>query len=286
MEWLATAADAVLTPALKILLILVLAVLVRALTHKLIDRVTGATARGLLPTRWIPWAERLDANVMGATSVARRRERMDSLGSLLKSVSSFVIVVVTLILVLAELGINVAPILASAGIAGIAIGFGAQNLVRDFLAGITLILEDQFGVGDTVDLGSASGVVLAVSLRTTTLRGADGTIWYVRNGEITRVGNISQGEPIVDVDIPLPLGVDTKRAAEVILTAATQVADSAEFKDDVLSQPVLKGSPAMSFDNASIRVSASVRTGRQAEFARAVRIAVKEALDADHLLPS
>ena len=114
-------------------------------------------------------------------------------------------------LILAELGIDIAPLLASAGIAGVALAFGAQNLVRDFLAGIFMTLEDQYGVGDTVDLGSATGTVVAVSLRTTTVRAGDGTIWHVRNGEVLRVGNSSQGEAVVSIDLPLPYDADSAR---------------------------------------------------------------------------
>jgi small conductance mechanosensitive channel len=217
--------------------------------------------------------------MLGTGSVARRRERAESIASLLKSVSGFVIVVVTFILVLAELGINVAPLLASAGIAGIAIGFGAQNLVKDFLAGIAMILEDQCGVGDNVDLGTVSGTVLATGLRTTTLRSTDGTVWYVRNGEIVRVGNTSQSESVVDVDVPLKIGVNTERAGELVLEAARRVAERDEFADAIVDEPKLAGVSALTFDAATVRVSATVRAGTQAAFGRAVRMEAKRSLD-------
>ena len=121
---------------------------------------------------------------------------------------------------------DVAPLLASAGIVGVALAFGAQNLIKDFLAGIFMTLEDQYGVGDTVDLGSASGTVTTVGLRTTTLRAGDGTVWHVRNGEVLRVGNASQGEAVVTIDIPLPYDADTARAGAVALAAAESVAAS------------------------------------------------------------
>jgi Mechanosensitive ion channel len=115
------------------------------------------------------------------------------MASLLKSITSCVIVSVLLFMVIAELGYDIGPLIASAGIIGVALGFGAQSLVRDFLSGIFMILEDQYGVGDIVDLGPALGTVEAVGLRVTRLSGDDGTIWYVRNGEVLRVGNRSQG---------------------------------------------------------------------------------------------
>ena len=114
----------------------------------------------------------------------RGAQRALAIGSLLKSVRSFLIFGIAAVLILEEFGIDVAPLLASAGIAGVALAFGAQNLIRDFLAGIFMTLEDQYGVGDVVDLGSATGTVITVGLRTTSLRAGDGTIWHVRNGEV------------------------------------------------------------------------------------------------------
>ena len=284
VDWIASAADAVINPALRILLIVVVALILRALVHRSVDRLTRITARGMVPSSWMPWRDRIESTVLGAGSVNRRRERAESIGSLLKSISSFAIVVVGFILVLSELGINVAPLLASAGIAGIAIGFGAQNLVRDFLAGIAMILEDQCGVGDSVDLGPASGTVLAVSLRTTTVRGPDGTVWYVRNGEIQRVGNTSQGEAVVDLDVPLPLGVDSQRAGDLAVDAARKVAASEDFAALVLTEPVLQGISTLSHDSAALRITSTVRAGSQARYGRAVRMAIKAALDDSDLM--
>src|SRR3712207_5232276 len=116
-----------------------------------------------------------------------------AISSVLRSFSSFVVLGIGVVLVLGELGVNLAPIIASAGVLGVALGFGAQNLVKDFIAGIGIILEDQYGVGDVVDLGEAIGTVEAVGLRITRLRDAHGVVWYVRNGEVLRVGNKSQG---------------------------------------------------------------------------------------------
>ena len=122
-------------------------------------------------------------------------------------------------LVLGELGVNLAPLLASAGIAGIALGFGAQNLVKDFIAGLFMLLEDQYGVGDVVDLGEASGTVEAVGLRITTIRDGRGVLWYIRNGEIVRVGNKSQGWALVVVDVPVGFA-GVEEAAAVLRAAA------------------------------------------------------------------
>ena len=111
-------------------------------------------------------------------------------------------------MVLGAFEINLAPLLASAGVAGVAIGFGARNLVTDFLSGVFMILEDQYGVGDTIDAGVASGEVIEVGLRVTKLRGDNGEIWYVRNGEVKRIGNLSQGWATAGVDVTVPAGED------------------------------------------------------------------------------
>ena len=125
-------------------------------------------------------------------------------------------------MVLGEFGVDLAPILASAGIVGVAIGFGAQNLVKDFLSGMFMMLEDQYGVGDIVDLGQASGTVEAVGLRITTLRDVNGTVWYVRNGEILRVGNKSQGFAVAVVDVPVAHGTDVAEASEAAARVAQE----------------------------------------------------------------
>src|SRR5690606_8547905 len=151
----------------------------------------------LSPAVLQPLRDRAESALLGNQSVARRQQRAQAIGSLLRSITSFVVLVVAVILVLAEIGVNITPLLASAGIAGVALGFGAQSLVKDFLSGVFMTLEDQFGIGDVVDLGAVSGTVVAVGLRITTIRGADGTIWHVRNGEVLRVGNTSQGSAVV-----------------------------------------------------------------------------------------
>ncbi|MCW1249974.1 mechanosensitive ion channel family protein [Acaricomes phytoseiuli] len=124
----------------------------------------------------------------------RRVQRARTIGSLLTSVYGTVLVVITGVYVLLAFGVNVAPLLTSFGIIGVAIGFGCQQLIRDFLAGIFLTLEDQFGIGDVIETSEVVGTVESVNLRITRVRGEDGAIWYLRNGEILRVGNRSQGQ--------------------------------------------------------------------------------------------
>ena len=176
-----------------ILLILIIAFVVRWLVRRALDRVVRRASEGSVPS---VLARTKAGELLGDLrpgAADRRRERAQTMGSVLKSIVGALIMGIAAIMILAQIGFNVAPILAGAGIIGLAIGFGAQNFVKDFLAGIFMILEDQLGVGDVVDTGHAIGTVEAVGLRVTRLRDEQGTIWYVRNGEVLRIGNESQG---------------------------------------------------------------------------------------------
>jgi small conductance mechanosensitive channel len=176
-----------------ILLIVIIALLLRWLMRRAIDRVVRRASEGSVPAVLARTKAGEMLSDLRPGGAERRRERALTMGSVLKSIGSAVIVGIATIMILAEIGVNVAPILTGAGIVGVALGFGAQNFVKDFLAGIFMILEDQLGVGDVVDTGHASGTVEAVGLRVTRLRDVHGTIWYVRNGEVIRIGNESQG---------------------------------------------------------------------------------------------
>jgi moderate conductance mechanosensitive channel len=129
--------------------------------------------------------------IAAEAAAARRRDRALTIGSILRSALNFTVALVAMAMVLAELGLNLAPIVASAGILGVAIGLGSQSLVKDFISGLFLIVEDQFGVGDHVRIDNVEGIVESVGLRSTTIRAADGVLWFIRNGDITKVGNHS-----------------------------------------------------------------------------------------------
>ncbi len=275
-----------LSAALDILLILVIAVIARFLLYRAINRLIRMTVNGRTPSALRPLHEQARRAFTRGLSDERRKQRAQAIGSLLKSISSFLVVSISAVLILAELGIDVAPLLASAGIAGVALAFGAQNLVRDFLAGIFMTLEDQYGIGDTVDLGSASGSVIAVGLRTTTVRAGDGTIWHVRNGEVLRVGNSSQGEAVVTITLPLPYDADTDTAGAIALQQANQVADSDAFAEAILEAPTLLGIVDVTPGVVSIGLSATVRTSEKDAYLRAVRKAVKSAFDAARVADS
>jgi small conductance mechanosensitive channel len=182
-------------------------------------------------------------------------------------------------MVLAEFGVDLAPILASAGIVGVAVGFGAQNLVRDFLSGMFMLLEDQYGVGDIVDLGEASGVVEAVGLRITTLRDTNGTVWYVRNGEILRVGNKSQGFAVAVVDLPVAHHADVPEAIALAGTTATERLTGEDLVADVLEPVDVLGVEKVGPEGVTLRLTVRVAPGRQFAVQRALNAAITNAFD-------
>jgi small conductance mechanosensitive channel len=214
----------------------------------------------------------------------RRAQRAQTIGSVLRSIVSAVVLLVAFVMVLAEFGVALAPILASAGVLGIAVGFGAQNLVRDFLSGMFMLLEDQYGVGDIVDLGEANGTVEAVGLRITTVRDIRGTVWYVRNGEILRVGNKSQGYAIAMIDLPVAHNADMEEVTELAGSTAAERVTRDDLADDVLEEPEVLGVERITSEGVVVRVTVRVQPGRQWAVQRALNAAITDAFD-DHDIP-
>lgn len=165
---IADASDLVIGKPLAIVGLIVLALLIRWVLFKIVDRVVKKAEAGVLPDRL--------SDRFASANATRRVQRAKTMGDLLKSILTGILVAVFGTMILAQVGVNIAPIIASAGIVGIALGFGAQSLVKDFLSGIFMIFEDQYGVGDVVDVGEASGTIEAVTLRVTRLRDTEGTV--------------------------------------------------------------------------------------------------------------
>jgi moderate conductance mechanosensitive channel len=276
-EWLAASADWLVAKPLRILMILVIAFLVRFLARRLIDRLTR-DSDGKTPTLLRPLKERAP-QALGVLVSERRNQRARTIGSVLKSIISFVVFGLAFILVLGELGLDLAPIVASAGIVGVAIGFGAQNLVKDFLSGIFMVLEDQYGVGDVVDVGAASGTIEAVGLRVTTLRDVNGTVWYVRNGEILRVGNSSQGFAVAVLDLPVAHGTDVDKANEILGRVVDDATSVEPLSDDVLEPPEVLGVEKITAEGIMLRLTVKVRPGRQWAVQRALRAKIMNAFE-------
>ena len=209
----------------------------------------------------------------------RRRQRAETIGSVLRSVARRSSSRSPSSMVLGELGFDIGPLIASAGIVGVALGFGAQSLVKDFLSGVFMILEDQYGVGDVVDLGEATGTVEAVGLRVTRLRDVDGTVWYVRNGEIVRVGNKSQGWARTVLDIPVAYGEDLRRIREVLGTAATRCDEDPEYGRLILEEPEVWGVERLGPDAIVVRVVLKTAPLEQWNVARELRERIKDRFD-------
>ena len=201
------------------------------------------------------------------------------MGDLLKSVITGVLVAIFGTMILSQLGVNIAPIIASAGILGIALGFGAQSLVKDFLSGVFMIFEDQFGVGDVVDVGEASGTVEAVTLRVTRLRDLDGTVWYVPNGEILRVGNKSQNWSRAVVDVGVGYDEDLARAKRVLSEVAHDLWEDEDYRSVIIEEPEVTGVEALTPDAITLRVLVKTQPMEQWAVARELRQRIKARFD-------
>ncbi|WP_414637663.1 mechanosensitive ion channel family protein [Actinomycetospora sp.] len=279
--WLSRSSDAIVGHATTVALIVVVAVLLRYALHRGIRRLTSGASTGRVPRILRPLRDRAAASLREAAPqiVERRSQRALTIGSVLRSFTTLLVYGVAFVLVLGEFGVNLAPIIASAGVVGVAIGFGAQNLVRDFLSGIFMMLEDQYGVGDVVDLGEASGTVEAVGLRVTTLRDIAGTVWYVRNGEVLRVGNSSQGYSVAVIDIPVGHSADVDETSVLARQAAAEECTEPTVASKVLAPPEMLGVQSVTAEGILLRLTVRTRPGEQWAVQRAVAGAVKSALD-------
>lgn len=282
-EWLAKASNWMIAKPLSILLLIAIGIIVRWLLCRIITKVTrraatgsvpGLIARGKVPQMFLE---------QNAIALERRQQRAETMGSLLKSIVTVVIFSIVGFMVIAQLGYNIAPLIASAGILGVALGFGAQSVVKDFLSGIFLILEDQYGVGDTVDLGvgGASGTVEAVGLRVTRVRDVNGTVWYVRNGELLAVGNMSQNWARTVLDIPVAFSEDLARVREILREVAHDVWEDPTYRPEILEEPEVWGVERWDPDGVVVRVVVKTAPQQQWMVARELRERIKDRFDAE-----
>ena len=271
----ANVADVIIGRPLTIVGLLLLLVVTRWVLHRLVDRLVARAEDGVLPDRVSRFSVRgRSAQTTTARDLAtqtRRVQRAKTMGDLLKSVITGILIAIIGTMILSELGVNIAPIIASAGILGLALGFGAQSLVKDFLSGIFMIFEDQYGVGDVVDVGEASGTIEAVSLRVTRLRDLNGTVWYVPNGEIVRVGNMSQNWSRAVVDVNVGYHEDLVRAQRVLREIAHGLWEDEDFKDVIIEEPEVTGVEMIAPDAVTLRVLIKTAPMEQWGVARALR---------------
>jgi len=250
--------------ALRVALVLLLAFLLRAAAQRLINRVTARAAAS-----------------HRVTEHGRRSQRGIALASLLGNAASVAIFTIAGLIILGDIGLDLAPILASAGVLGIALGFGAQNLVEDFLAGIFILLEDQYGVGDVVDVFDVTGTVEAVSLRITRVRDVNGVVWHIRNGPIKRAGNETHGWARAVVDFPLPYGTSVAAARQTLERAAVAMSAEPRWRSSIIERPEVWGVETLSPDTLMMRVTARTAPLARAEVTRELRERLKTAFDAE-----
>ncbi|MFI7320189.1 mechanosensitive ion channel family protein [Streptomyces venezuelae] len=280
--WLEDHAALVVGVPLRILLIVVGAMLVRALARKAITRVVQHILQPPEPASEARRSGRGPAVLHRDRRRAkeRREQRARTIGSVLSSIVTVVVGVMATAMLLDQVGIALGPLLASAGVVGLAIGFGAQNLVADYLSGMLIMLEDQYGVGDSVDLGEAVGEVEHVGLRLTQVRDLNGGLWHIRNGEILRVRNDSQewARAVLDVSVAYECNLDT--VYRVLEEAGRAMRQDAKFAPVLLEDPSVWGVQSLEPDGVVVRIAVKTSPLQQWAVTRELRRRVKEALDA------
>lgn len=272
----ADVADALARP-IRILVVLLFAWILVRVARLLVNRLVKHLSGGVEKVAAIRGVAFVDT---GPIPQARRTQRAETIGAVLRSIVTIVIWSIAVLTILEALGVNLAPLIAGAGIVGVALGFGAQSLVRDFLSGLFMLLEDQYGVGDVIDTGVANGTVEGVSLRTTRLRDVNGVVWHVPNGAIVRVGNESQQWSRAVVDVEVAYQADLAAATDVISQVAEELGQDPTFSPLILAAPNVLGVESLGPARVVIRVVVRTRPQEQWRVARELRLRIKAALDA------
>jgi small-conductance mechanosensitive channel len=294
------------TQGLRIVFVIVVALLVRFVACRVINKITERAATATLPAAVAIHpvrAHRASAGVsaevsapasatasatveVAAAGTERREQRARALGSILRSGVSILVFGIAALTILGDLGVNLTPLLLSTTVLGVALGFGAQNLVRDYLAGILMLVEDHYGVGDTINVKDASGTVEAMTLLTTRLRDVNGVVWHIRNGTIESVGNESQGWSRAVIDYPVPYEEDLDRIRTLMEQAADSLFRERGWHKLMLEQPEVWGAQELSSKEVTMRIVAKTAPMRQWEVARELRARVKAALDEAGVAPA
>ncbi|MBD8140745.1 mechanosensitive ion channel [Frigoribacterium sp. CFBP 13605] len=269
---------------IRIVAILLVAVLLRVALHFTIRRVVDQVVNGIKRKQNVDDTQALMASPLQAVRVVQRTR---TLGSVLNNVVTVVVAGIALVLILGELNFNAVAIVSAAGVVGAGLAFGAQNIVKDMLNGIFMVAEDQLGVGDVVDVGPAAGVVEAVGIRVTQIRDVNGVLWFVRNGEILRVGNMSQGWTRVVIDLAVPYSADVDQVQDAMLNTANELAAIPKWRRAIIDQPEVWGIQSIAEEHVVIRIVAKTRSADRDNVDRELRSRLKKTLDAmDIVLPS
>ncbi len=262
----------------KLLLVIAGAILVRWILLRMIRRGVGRVVTGVKTRYDVEDTGQLTA--ASPISAVRRVRRTQSLGRVFSNAVTVAVSIVTILLVIYILfpGATAGFAIITAAL-GAGLGFGAQGIVKDILNGIFLAIEDQLGIGDVVTIGDTVGVVEDVGIRTTQVRDVQGTLWFIRNGDIDRVGNQSHGWARAIVDYAVPVSVDVDEVRRVITEAAAALRTESRWKQVLLEPPEVWGIQSVSPDSIVLRAVARTRTSARDDVARELRARIKRALD-------
>lgn len=267
----------ILADAITVAAIVVGAFVIRWLLHFVIRRTVNRIVTGVKRKQDVEDTQALSASPLAAVRLVQRTRTLGSVLTNVVNVTLFIVVVLAVVQVLTPDILGSFTLLSAA--IGAGLGFGAQNIVKDALNGFFMVTEDQLGVGDIVDLGFATGIVEEVRIRVTSVRDVNGTLWFVRNGEITRVGNMSQGWARVIVDLAVPYEADIDEVEAALLRAATEMSQSGKWRSRILEKPEVWGLESVSDDAMVIRVVMKARTSSKDDVARELRMRLKRAVD-------
>jgi moderate conductance mechanosensitive channel len=279
--------EVLLTRSLKVAAVLVVAFAMNRLARWMVRRLVRSLQQQQVQQRLASIRAKTPRALRSTQPLPslRRSQRADAIGALLRNLSSVVIWLVASAWILQILGVQLGPLVAGAGFVGLAIAISAQQMVTDFLAGIAMLLEDEYGVGDVIDVGPATGEVERVGLRTTQLRAVDGTVWHVRNGEIDRVGNLSRDWRRVLLDVEVARGADLALATRTVDHAAQELSQDERWRPWLLEEPEVWGVEGLGPASATIRLGLKTRPSKRDEVARELRARVDEAIEQAGIRP-
>lgn len=261
----------------KAIAVIVVAVVLNWALRIVVRRIVDRVVNGAKKKHRVDDTQALIASPLAAARIVQRTR---ALGTVFNGAITAFIVIVVMLLLVSILFPNATGAFAIVSAAtGAGLGFGAQNIVKDVLNGIFMVAEDQLGVGDIADLGEAMGTVEEVGLRITKVRSVDGTLWFVRNGEILRVGNFSHDWARVIIDLPAPYTSDVAKIQEKLLETANTMANSFAWRSKVLEKPEIWGIESVSAEAIVIRLVMKARPAEQWAVARELRLRLKLALD-------
>lgn len=268
----------------NIVIIAIVAWLVQRLIRRFIKRVVVGLQGDIAQRRLSNIRRRTPRALLntGKHATVRRAQRAETIGSLLRSISAVIITVIAAFAIIKQFDAAasaVRPLITSATVLTAVIGFGAQNIVRDFLAGVFIVVEDQYGVGDVIDVGRASGTVEFVSLRITSMRDADGRLWHVPNGEIKSVGNLSQQWSRALLEFRLDLDTDIPTAIRLMKRTADEMWQDTAYSGIIIEEPEIWGPEKVDAGGILIKVAVKTRPLEQWQVSRTLRSRLKRAFD-------